>query len=245
VNEKTFMVVIPARLNSSRLPEKVLEDIHGRPMIYWVAKRVISAKLARVVVATDSDKVLKVCTHFEIPVVMTSTECKNGTERVYEASKNFLDVDYFINVQADEPLINTEVIRDVMSAPINPHSFYTAVSPIKFAENNPSEIKVALGGNNRIRFASRSLIPYSRDGINKHYKIHGVYLYSREILSSYIAKKPGDLELMENVEQLRCIEHDIPIFGIKTSPTERSVDTIDDLNYMKKMPKSDFASGID
>lgn len=240
-NQKT-MIVIPARLNSKRLPTKILADIHGKPMIYWVAMRALSSELARVIVATDSEDVFGICKLHNIPVTMTSNKCENGTERVFEVSCQFPDMEYFINVQGDEPLINVEIIREMMGTEINNTFFYTAISKISLEENNPSEIKVALGENNRIRFASRGLIPYFRGMHGVRYKIHGVYLYSREVLSKYVSYAPGELELSEAVEQLRCIEWDIPIYGVKTSSTERSVDTMDDLEYMRSIPFSHYVS---
>ena len=241
----SVMIVIPARLNSTRLPAKILSEIHGKSMIYWVAKRVISAKIARVIVATDSDEVLSLCKSENIPVTLTSDKCENGTERVFEVSRQFPEVEYFVNIQGDEPLINVEVIREIISAKINKDSFYTAVSRIPQNENNSSEIKVAIDNSNRIRFASRSPIPYFRSAHGDRYKIHGVYLYSREVLLKYVSCTPGVLELSEAVEQLRCIEWDIPIYAIKTSPTERSVDTLEDLVYMRSIPRSNFLMGID
>lgn len=239
-----MMIVIPARLGSTRLPAKILAEIHGKPMIYWVAKRIMSAKIAKVIVATDSDEVFNLCELESIPVTLTSDKCVNGTERVFEVSCQFPEVEYFINIQGDEPLINVEVIREIIIAKINKDSFYTAVSKITQKENNSSEIKVAIDNLDRIRFASRSLIPYFREEQGVHYKIHGVYLYSKEVLLRYVSCIPGVLELSEAVEQLRCIEWDIPIYGVKTSPTERSVDTYKDLAYMRSIPKSKFLMGI-
>jgi 3-deoxy-D-manno-octulosonate cytidylyltransferase len=240
MSNKNTMIVIPARLNSKRLPAKILAEIHGKPMIYWVAMRALSSELARVIVATDSEEVISVCKSHNIPATLTSDKCENGTERVFEVSRQFPDMEYFINIQGDEPLINVEVIREMMGVEVNKWSFYTAISKISLEENNPSEIKVALGENDRIRFASRSLIPYFRDTQGVRYKIHGVYLYSKEILSKYVSYAPGELELSEAVEQLRCIERDIPIYGVKTSTTERSVDTMDDLQYMRNIPFSHY-----
>lgn len=234
------LIVIPARYESNRLPGKVLEELHGYPMIYWVYRRAISAESGPVIVAADHSLVFKVLEDLCIPYIKTDPECKNGTERVYEVSKKYPDIKYFLNVQGDEPLLNPNVIRNVVASGFNDKLFKTAISPIVCNVNNSNEVKVALSFNNRIRFASRSLIPFQRDGITEFYKIHGVYLYSREVLESFVSASPGPLELLESIEQLRCIEHDIPLVGVKTAHTERSVDTYEDLNFMRNLPKELF-----
>jgi 3-deoxy-manno-octulosonate cytidylyltransferase (CMP-KDO synthetase) len=235
-----ILIVIPARYQSQRLPGKILEEIHGYPMIYWVYKRAISAQSGEVVVAADHPKVFMVLEDLGIPYIQTSSNCQNGTERVYEVSKKYRDIQYFINVQGDEPLLNPNVIRQIVASGFENHVFKTAVSSINSKINNPSEVKVALSFNSRIRFASRSLIPYSKNEINNLYKIHGVYFYSRSVLEAFITALPGPLEKLESVEQLRCIESDIPLIGVKTQHTERSVDTFEDLTFMRNKSKSLF-----
>lgn len=237
--EKT-LIVIPARYESHRLPGKVLEELHGYPMIYWVYKRALNAEYGTVVVAADHPTVFKVLQDLGIPYIQTDPNCKNGTERVYEVSKKLPNMQYFINVQGDEPLLNPSVIRDVVASGFDDNVFKTAISPIFDNVNNSSEVKVALSFNNRIRFASRSLVPFPRDGATQLYKIHGVYLYSRNVLEAFVSATPGPLELIESVEQLRCIENDIPLVGVITQHTERSVDTYDDLNFMRNQPKELF-----
>lgn len=188
--EKT-LIVIPARYESHRLPGKVLEELHGYPMIYWVYRRALNAKCGTVVVAADHPIVFKRLQDLGIPYIQTDPNCKNGTERVYEVSKKYPDTQYFINVQGDEPLLNPSVIRDVVASGFCNNVFKTAVSPILDKVNNSSEVKVALSFNNRIRFASRSLIPFSRGGPTEFYKIHGVYLYSRSVLETFVSAPRG------------------------------------------------------
>ena len=234
------LIVIPARYKSSRLPKKILADIHGYPMIYWVAKRLEKANLTDFVVAADDDIVMNACKKFNIPVVMTNVNLRNGTERVYEVSGLFPEYSNFINVQGDEPLINIEVVIDI-ARNSKKHAFNTAVSKIQIeAPNNPSEVKVALTRDNRIVYASRAEIPYFRSGLSHRFKIHGVYQYRRDILEQFIKADIGPLEECENIEQLRCIEANIPIYGIVTQSSERSVDTLEDLEYMQNQSQSLF-----
>ena len=242
LKRENTLIVIPARYNSHRLPGKVLEELHGFPMIYWVYQQALKAQSGLVVVAADDPKVFKVLEALGIPYVETDPACKNGTERVYEVAKKYPDTQYFINCQGDEPLLNPNIIREVVGSGLDDNVFKTAVSLIFDKINNPNEVKVALSFNNRIRFSSRNLIPYADDGETEFYKIHGVYLYSRDLLERFVSSSPGPLEILESVEQLRCIEHDIPLVGVKTEHTERSVDTLDDLVYMRELPSKLFMS---
>ena len=236
------LAILQARMSSQRLPGKVLEQIHGYPMIYWVYKRAIASQSGEVVVAADHPKVFMALESLGIPYVETDTNCRNGTERVYEVTKKYRDTQYFINVQGDEPLLNPNIIRELVASGFKNNVFKTAVSPINSEINNPNEVKVALSANNRIRFASRSLIPYIKNEENHFYKIHGVYFYSRALLETFITALPGPLEKLESVEQLRCIESDIPLIGIKTQHTEKSVDTFEDLAFMRNKPISLFTN---
>ena len=236
------LIVTPARYESARLPGKVLLDIHGKPMVVWVASRVIASGYGDVIVATDSDRVQAVCAEYDLPVIMTSPNCANGTERVREVAQRYQEVDYFMNVQGDEPLINTDILGEMLAQNVSADAFYTAVSAIEGDGGNPSEVKVAMSFDGRIRFASRSPVPFFRDSERKRYKIHGIYLYSRDVLERFVTSKPGPLEQAELVEQLRCIEHDIPLYGVVTSHTERSVDTSADLDFMRAQPKSKFVT---
>lgn len=238
------LIVIPARYKSQRLPGKVLEDIHGFPMIYWVYKQALKAKSGPVVIAADDPKVFKALESLDIPFIQTDPACKNGTERVYEVSKKFPDVEYFVNCQGDEPLLNPNIIRQVIESGLDNNTFKTAISPILNEVNNPNEVKVALSHKNRIRFASRNLIPYSANKKFVFYKVHGVYLYSKSLLERFVLASPGPLEVLESVEQLRCIENDIPLVGVQTEHSEKSVDTYEDLLYMRALPLRLFIQGL-
>lgn len=236
---KNLSIVIPARFSSSRLPGKILEDIHGFPMIYWTYRRACMAHVGKVLVAADDPKVYRVLDKFEIPYVETSQTCNNGTERIAEVAKKMPESEFFMNIQGDEPLLNPQTIVDVFNSGLVENCFKTAVSSIDTGENS-SEVKVALSLNNRIRFASRSAIPFARDTAGCYFKIHGIYTYSRNVLEKFNSLEPGPLERIESVEQLRCIEYDIPLYAVIAAHTERSVDTYEDLAYMRSKPLSDF-----
>ena len=235
LKKQNTLIVIPARYNSHRLPGKILEELHGFPMIYWVYNQALKAQSGPVVVAADDPKVFKVLDILGIPYVETDPACKNGTERVYEVAKKYPKKKYFINCQGDEPLLNPHIIQEVATSGLVDNAFKTAVSPISEKVNNPNEVKVAMSFDNRIRFASRNLIPCAGDKEIELFKIHGVYMYSKDLLERFVTASPGPLEILESVEQIRCIEHDIPLVGVKTEYTERSVDTYRDLVYMREL----------
>ena len=237
------LIVIPARLESTRLPRKLLLELHGKPVIYWTVKRVVEAGLADIIVATDSTEIKAVCEVYGFPVELTSNDWINGTERVYEIASQYCDqYDLFMNVQGDEPLLNIEILETMLgSIGQNDSAFKTAVSKISGSpENNPSEVKVALAADGRIRYASRALIPFNRDSQGTHYKIHGVYLYPFSILERFVNSTEGLLESIEKVEQLRCIENDIPLFGVVTPHTSNSVDSSVDFDFYRSLSAEEF-----
>ena len=237
VENAKVLTVIPARLESSRLPQKMLATIHGKPMIYWVARRVRRSKVADFVVATDSQKIARVCDQAKLPFVMTSPDCRNGTERVYEVATLKPEYSHFLNVQGDEPLINLRVLdRMLRTVGENDGAFKTAVSALNANTNNPAEIKVAMQSDNRIRYASRSHIPFSRDQVASTFKIVGVYLYSRRVLEDFVNAPVGDLERLEQVEQLRCIENDLELLGVECESSPKSIDTQEDLDAYRALP---------
>jgi len=239
-----LLVVIPARLASGRLPGKIIEDIHGFPMIYWTYQRAKAAGVGEVIVAADDPIVYRVLDKHHIPYIKTSTGCLNGTERIAEVASQVTDCDFFMNIQGDEPLLNPQTIIDVYNDGLIEGCFKTAVSEIMTGDN-PSEVKVSISSNMRIRFASRSPIASYLDGGRKSYfKIHGVYTYSRSLLLDFNSKSPGPAEKGESVEQLRCIEHDIPLYAVRSAHTERSVDTFDDLIYIRSKKLADFTDSF-
>ena len=236
--------VIPARYNSTRLPGKPLVEIYGKPMIYWVAKRVEASSLSSYCVATDDQRIADVCDQYNIPWMMTSGDCVNGTERVAEVAQK-TDADYYVNIQGDEPVLNPEAINQIVLSmeSIYEPQFIQAIAPI----NDPvsvmdvSVVKVAVSENNEAIYYSRSPIPYPRN--QKHdvyYRCLGLYLYSRDFLRSYTELKVTRLEQIEQIEQLRVLENGIRINTIAVDDVGLSIDTPEDLAFVRTLSVDEF-----
>jgi 3-deoxy-manno-octulosonate cytidylyltransferase (CMP-KDO synthetase) len=236
VLDKKIIGVIPARYQSSRLPGKPLKDIHGKPMIYWVVKRVEASILTEYYVATDDDRIFDACQKYSIPCIMTSSKCINGTERVAEVATK-IKADYYVNIQGDEPCIDIDAINEFVSSlhKFDYVNFIQAVSKITDQEAvlDDSVVKVVISENNEVLYYSRLPIPYSR-GENKqnkvsYYRCLGLYLYSRDFLREYSLMSSTKLENIEHIEQLRILENKIVINAVEVDDDGMSVDTADDL----------------
>ena len=236
---KKVLGVIPARYNSSRLPGKPLADIHGKPMVYWVARRVEASNLSDYTVATDDERIAEACEQHDIPCVMTTDNCVNGTERVAEVARQS-DAEFFINIQGDEPLINPEAINVMMNALHQQEGveFAQAIAPITdpVSIGDVSVVKVAVSETGEALYFSRSPIPYPRaGGSNIYYRCMGLYLYSKEFLGLYASMEMTRLEKIEQVEQLRVLENKIRIQSVIVDDDGLSIDTPEDLKMVRSM----------
>ena len=209
-----IIAVIPARYESSRFPGKPLADICGKPMICWVYEAVAKVEeISEVYVATDDERIYNTVENFGGKAVMTG-KCSCGTERIAEASRD-VECDVVLNIQGDEPMIQKEMILDLISAFQDDFvEMATLKKRITSEEeiNNPNIAKVITDVNNDAIYFSRSNIPYNRDGRIgvKYYKHIGVYGYKKDFLERFIAWERSSLEQAEELEQLRdlCLERD-------------------------------------
>jgi 3-deoxy-manno-octulosonate cytidylyltransferase (CMP-KDO synthetase) len=233
----TALGVIPARLQSTRLPKKVLREIAGRPLIvrvYEAAKR--SRDLADVLVATDAREVVDACARFGVPTVLTSPDHPSGTDRVWEVAQSRA-ADVYVNIQGDEPLLTPGHIERLV-APFRARSD-TQVTTLKIRllpeeVDNPNVNKVVCGAAGQALYFSKYPIPYDRDGRGVvRYKHIGLYAYSRAALETYHRLPPSPLELTEKLEQLRFLEHGIPIVVVETDEPTIGVDTEADLRAVE------------
>lgn len=227
--------VIPARLASTRLEAKVLMEIASKPMIQHVWQRVKkSSLLDDVIIACDDQKIFDCAVKFGANVKMTSVNHNSGTDRIAEVVKD-LDVDIVVNIQGDEPLINSKVIDDLVLAIKNDPDCLMA-TVIKVTESSdeihsPNVVKVVRDQNDNALYFSRYPIPFNRSG-NKdviYFKHLGIYVYRKEFLLKFSKMHKSRLEDAEKLEQLRVLEAGYKIKTIITDMDSVGVDTKEDL----------------
>ena len=237
--------VIPARLASTRLPCKVLADIHGRPLLWHVWNQVIQARgLSEVLVATDSSEVASAVENWGGLVRMTSPECRSGTERIVSIIDN-IQGDLILNIQGDEPLIDPRLLEKMVALwKQKGGDLITPVYPIRDQVTlfNPNIVKVVRAHAGNALYFSRSPLPYVRDCPIEHwldqqtYWGHvGVYGYRREILMDYASLPESDLEVAERLEQLRFLDAGYRIQTLETDYHPIAVDTPADLDNVRNL----------
>ena len=246
-----FVVVIPARMASSRLPGKPLADIAGKPMVVRVAEQAAKSRASRVVVATDHADILAACAAHGVEAVLTREDHASGTDRLAEvAARLALPVDALvINVQGDEPLIQPELIdrlAELLAAGDAPvatlaHAMHDAADHF-----NPNVVKVALDKHGRALYFSRAPIPYARDAYAADrsalpaglpvYRHIGMYGYRAGFLAAYAGLEPGPLEQYEALEQLRVLWHGYSIaVALADEAPAAGVDTPEDLERVRRL----------
>jgi len=238
------VVIIPARLNSTRLPNKVLLDLRGKTVVQRVYEQCCKAKnIDEVYIATDSEEVQKSCLTFTDKVIITDSTHESGTDRIAQASKN-IDCDIVVNVQGDEPFIEPTIIEDIVKSFANSTASMTSViHKIKTVEDlkNPNVVKVTKDKGNNALYFSRSIIPHHRDEweslLNHHtlipeplkfYRHLGIYGYTKDFLLTYSKMEQTYLERLEKLEQLRVLENGYKIKMIETNYNSIGIDTQED-----------------
>ena len=226
------IAIIPARLASTRLPRKMLREIAGKPLIGVVYEAVRSSPLlAEVIIATDSEEIMRLCHERGWKAQTTSPAHRSGTERVHEvAGRESADV--YINVQGDEPLTRPEQIATLLQVMDNPAAQVgTLMTPATDVDiPNPNAVKVVTDRNGRALYFSRATIPFDRDSTQPHYFKHlGLYAYRKPALDLFVKLPESSLEKSERLEQLRFLENGIPIFVGETPHDSVGVDTEEDL----------------
>ena len=244
-----FLVVIPARLGSTRLPRKPLADIAGKPMVVRVAEQAKLSNAQSVVVATDSKEIQAACNEHRIECLLTSPDHPTGTDRIAEVAEllklpaNAL----VVNVQGDEPLIPPELINQVAQTLADNLgcAISTVATPITdLAEiENPNVVKVVLNRSNEALYFSRASIPFVRDqnmqsqtaNLHTHLRHLGIYAYRAEFLSAYTRLEPAPPEQAEALEQLRALWNGYRI-AVHIAPVAppAGVDTPEDLERVRQ-----------
>lgn len=244
-----FVVLIPARMSSSRLPRKALADIHGKPMVVRAAEQAAKSRAGRVVVATDHEEIFAACQAHNIEVVMTGEYHESGTTRLAEAAQLLgLSADtVVVNVQGDEPLIDPKLVDQTAAVLVeNGAPMATAAHEIHDFDEfmNPNVVKVVLCRQGRALYFSRAPIAYPRDSMRAGERTlpqaaaplrHiGIYAYRAGFLNEYAQMSASPLENIESLEQLRVLWHGHPIaVEIVAQAPAAGVDTQEDLERVR------------
>lgn len=228
-----IVAVIPARLNSSRFPGKMLACETGKTLIQHVWEAAARCPdIAETIIATDHPLIHDAAVAFGARCVMTRSDHPNGTSRICEALSS-IDGDVIVNVQGDEPELEPQLITAAIRALEGDETaaLATVVSPFLPHEDphNPNIVKCVVSAENRALYFSRSLIPFARDagtpGAAPPWKHVGLYVYRRSFLDRFLALAPTPLELTEHLEQLRALEHGFPIAVARGVASSHGIDT--------------------
>jgi 3-deoxy-manno-octulosonate cytidylyltransferase (CMP-KDO synthetase) len=247
-----FVVIVPARLASTRLPRKPLADIGGVPMVVRVARAAGASGAGRVAVAADSREIVDACAAHGVEALLTRADHASGTDRLAEAVEQLglADDDLVVNVQGDEPLMPATVVRRVAEALAQRTdcAVATACHPLHDSAEffSPNVVKVVTDGNGRALYFSRAPIPWSRDafatsrdrlppGLPARRHV-GLYAYRAGFLRRFPQLPPSALEQHESLEQLRALAHGFGIAVIELPEAlPPGVDTPEDLERVRAL----------
>lgn len=250
-----FNVLIPARLKSSRLPEKPLKMINGKPLIYWTWQQCLKSNAEEVIILTDSKKVALICESFGANVRLTCPNAGSGIERIYDFLKN-IDTnkeDIWVNVQGDEPMIDPRIINQVANILETNKGEGIATLAEKISDVNdifdPNLVKVIINKKNEAIYFSRAPIPFSRDTFfneikqipeNQTYHRHiGIYSYRTRFINDYNSWNLSTLEDTEKLEQLRVLwEGEKILIEEAVADSGIGVDTPEDLEKVREIFKN-------
>lgn len=240
----SFIVIIPARLASTRLPNKPLADLGGKPMVVRVAEQAALSGASRIIVATDHEDIRAACAAHGVEVCMTRADHPSGTDRIAEVARtlDLADDAVVVNLQGDEPLIDPSLLA-ACAAQIGVHvPMATCAHPLHDAADafNPNVVKVVLDKAGRALYFSRATIPWHRDGFAQAkdslpagyvpLRHIGLYAYSNAFLQAYPGLSVSPLEGIEALEQLRVLWHGYAIaVHVTDSAPAAGVDTPEDL----------------
>lgn len=236
-----FAIIVPCRLESTRFPRKLLHQIKGKPLVLWVAERIISeAPDFPLWFAVDHPLLAECVEGAGFRAILTDSRHPSGTDRLAEANRT-VRASYVLNVQADEPLVSGAQLRSLAKLIQGEAPMATLCTPFRRAEDfyNPNQVKVVRAPEaQRALYFSRSPMPYARDLAGKvddawlaaHgcYKHLGLYAYHGDFLEKFVRMAPGKLEQIEKLEQLRVLENGYPIAIDVTDDPTIGVDTAED-----------------
>lgn len=235
--------VIPARYQSTRLPQKVLVPILGKPLLQHVYERVSDMDCVdQVVIATDHDAVVEAANAFNAHVVRTPEACESGTDRISRMIHEIPRADVIINAQADEPMIEESYIRDAVNRLMADDQFDVAtVVSTRISEadyTNPNRVKAVINQQQEAMYFSRAPIPFFRDGDYQSGAVYlhaGIYIYRRRFLERFSQLRPSQLEAAEKLEQLRFMENGSRIMCAITDRQIHGVDVPADVEKIERL----------
>jgi len=236
------LAIIPARFGSSRFPGKPLASIAGKPMIQHVVEGVRRAQLVKsILVATDDERIKQAVEAFGGQAILTRPDHRTGTDRVAEVAAH-VEAGIYVNIQGDEPLIDPGTVDAVVSAMVedDPVQIATPCAAITQSKEimDPNIVKVVRDFDGNGLYFSRAPIPWVRDtkttAAPRHWKHIGLYAFRRETLLEYPTLPPGELEHIEQLEQLRWLENGFRLRLVETDYDALSVDVPADIERVEK-----------
>ena len=240
---KKIAIIIPARLASTRLPNKPLADIAGKSMIERVYNKAIEANIGEVFIACDGEEMANHIINFGGRFIITNPNLQSGTDRVHAALQQIdQKFDIIVNLQGDLPNIDPSIIQHAANAVMNYKcDIATIASLIKDSNEitNPNVVKIAVtfDENNcgNALYFSRAPIPYSKENSMEYFHHIGIYAYTNSALEKFVSLKPSNLEKRESLEQLRALENNMKIIVKLVETHPLSVDTQEDLEKIRNI----------
>jgi len=239
--------VVPARLNSKRLPRKILADLNGKPLIAHVMGRALEAKsLDKVILAVDSEETIKTLEQYDFNMVLTSSDHVSGTDRIAEVIEEIPDAEIIINIQGDEPLIEADVIDSLVDSFNDSTVNISTIVSTKLTVSdllNPNVVKAIVNEYQDAIEFKRNIFDLEIGGVYRHV---GIYGFRRESLISFTKLDPSVREIESRLEQLRALDNGMSIRATVTNYDSHSVDTQADLDKVARiMEMSGVVSGGD
>ena len=239
--------VVPARLNSTRLPRKILADLNGKPLIAHVMGRALEAKsLDKVILAVDSEETIKTLEQYDFDMVLTSSDHVSGTDRIAEVIEEIPDAEIIINIQGDEPLIEADVIDSLVDSFNDSTVNISTIVSTKLTVSdllNPNVVKAIVNEYQDAIEFKRNIFDLEIGGVYRHI---GIYGFRRESLISFTKLDPSVREIESRLEQLRALDNGMSIRATVTNYDSHSVDTQADLDKVARiMEMSGVVSGGD
>jgi 3-deoxy-manno-octulosonate cytidylyltransferase (CMP-KDO synthetase) len=240
------VVMIPARLAATRLPNKPLVDIAGKPMVQWVYEKSLDSDADGVFIVTPDLEISQEAQRFGAPVIMTSHAHQTGTDRLAEAITKLPEsVNIIVNVQGDEPRITADAINSVITPLLEDEDLAMSTLACELPDDrfdDPNTVKVVVRQNGDALYFSRAGIPFPRAvGFVKPKQHVGLYAYRRQFLTVFPTLDRTQLEQTESLEQLRALEHGYRIRVVSTDHVPESVDTAEDLERVRALFSKDQA----